>query len=132
MIRHTYTENKTVINDERRCIASFKLSELEKYYRFHQLEKYLIICFVEKFHWENDIKNILVGWWVEDNIFLAKNDGAYTMTNLRDSYMYAKDLMCRLYGESKHSFQICMGTSCTYCYYNWLKFQLGNHAILCF
>jgi hypothetical protein len=37
---------------------------------------------------------------VEENRFFTKSDGVYTMTNLRDPYIYAMDLMCKLYGEA--------------------------------
>jgi hypothetical protein len=58
--------------------------------------------FVEKFKQDHDVKNILACWWVEDKIFFSKNDGLYIMKNLRDPYIYAMDLMCRLYGEEKY------------------------------
>jgi enoyl-CoA hydratase/carnithine racemase len=60
----------------------------------------MIIGFVEQFHQGNDIKEILEIWWVENKRFFAKSDGLYRMTNLRDPYIYAVDLMCILYGES--------------------------------
>jgi len=100
VINHTDTKNKTNIKDEGRSISSCQPFELEKYYRLDQLEKCMIIGFVEKFHQENDIKKILERWWVENNRFFAKSDGVYRMTNLRDPYIYAVDLMCILYGEA--------------------------------
>jgi hypothetical protein len=35
----------------------------------------MIIFFVEIVHQYNGIKNILVGWWVEDKRVFGKNDG---------------------------------------------------------
>jgi hypothetical protein len=90
-----------VINDEGKCAASYQASELEKYYRLHELEKYMITSFMEKFHQDYDIKKFLTSWWVEDKRFFGKTDGIYTIINLRDPYMIylchrAMVLMCRL------------------------------------
>jgi len=60
IIKKTYIEKRIVVNDEGRCIASFQPFEIEKYYRLHQPEKYMIISFVEKIHRDNDIKKILI------------------------------------------------------------------------
>jgi len=59
VIMNTYIDNRTILNDEGRCIAYYQLSELEKYCRLHQPEKYMITGFVEKFHRDNDIKKSL-------------------------------------------------------------------------
>ena len=63
---------------------------------------------MEQFHINNETKKILVGWWIEGNIFFLKNDGLYTITNLR--YIYVMDLMCILYGEPNcmHFKDACM------------------------
>jgi hypothetical protein len=62
----------------------------------------MIKSFVERFHQDNDVKKILAGWWVEDKIFYPKSDGLYTMTTLRDPYIYVFDLTCILYGEANY------------------------------
>jgi hypothetical protein len=45
------------------------------------------------------ISMILARKWVEDKLFFTKNYGVYMITNLRGAYIYAMDLMCRLYDE---------------------------------
>jgi hypothetical protein len=47
IIKHTNTDSRIVLNDEKRCIASYQPSKLEQYYKIHHLEKYTITSFVE-------------------------------------------------------------------------------------
>jgi hypothetical protein len=60
---------------------------LEKYYRLCQLEKYMTTGFVEQFHQDHDVKNILAGWWVEDKRFFANNAGLYIDKSKRSLYL---------------------------------------------
>jgi len=59
----------------------------------------MITRFVEKFHQDNAIKKISASWWVGDKKLFGKNDGIYTMINLRYPYIYDMALMCKLYGD---------------------------------
>jgi len=97
VIKHTNVDIMTILNDEGRCVASYHGYELEKYSRLHELEKYMINDFMEKFHQSHDIRKILTSWWVEDKSFFGKSNGICTMLKLRDPYIYAIALMCKLY-----------------------------------
>lgn len=68
----------------------------------HELEKHTTIGFVEQLHREHDIKKILETWWVKDKRLFGKNDGVYTMVSLRDPYIYAIELICKLYVEQNY------------------------------
>lgn len=59
----------------------------------------MIAKWVEQFHKKQDVKKILVGWWIEGKTFLKKNDDVYAITKLRDPYSYVMAMMCKLYGE---------------------------------
>jgi len=48
----------------------------------------MIIGSVEEFHKANAVKKLLSSWWAEVKIFQTKNDGIYTMTNLRIVNVY--------------------------------------------
>jgi hypothetical protein len=46
---------------------------------------------------------ILSSWWKEDKKFINRSTGRYAITGLREPYMYAMILLCRLYGERDYS-----------------------------
>jgi hypothetical protein len=48
---------------------------------------------------EHDTKNILYSWWVEDTRLFGKSDGIYSISNLRDPYVYTMALVTMLYGD---------------------------------
>jgi hypothetical protein len=106
------------------------LSALKNYYRLQQPEKYMITRFMEKFHQDHDVRKILACWWVEDKIFFAKNDGLYTMTNLRNPYIYVTTLMCRLYGNQIIPTLRMLGSQLPIMS-KWLCIQLGCNFITC-
>jgi hypothetical protein len=47
----------------------YPFSEIENYYRLHELDKHVITRFAKQFHKERDIRKILISWWVEDKRF---------------------------------------------------------------
>lgn len=93
IISHADVENKTILNEQGRCVGSYLPPELEKYYKLLQLEVYMIKAllqlevymikgFVDQFNKEYDTKKILSSWCVEDKRFFGKSDGIYSITNL--------------------------------------------------
>jgi hypothetical protein len=66
----------------------FLAIHLEKYYKIPKLEVHLVKLFVEEFHEKHDVKKILTNWWKEDKRFFHKADGSYSITNLREPYVY--------------------------------------------
>jgi hypothetical protein len=93
IISHANIENRTILNKHDRCIGSYPTTELKKYNKLLQPKVYMMKVIVEQFNQEHDRKNILSSWWVENKRFFWKVDGIYSITNLRESYVYTKALL---------------------------------------
>jgi hypothetical protein len=58
-----------------------------------------VIAFYERY----DTNMILGSWWKEDNKFVNSPWERYAITGLREPYMYAMIMLCKLYGERDYS-----------------------------
>jgi hypothetical protein len=99
IINHTY-ERKCVVNDENgRCVGVFLPIEVHKYYKLGDLEERLNTNFVVKFYVFHDTIRLMASWWKEDNKFTKGSNDWYSISNLRDPYIYLMDLILLLYAE---------------------------------
>jgi len=81
-------ENRTVINDQGRCIASFQPSEFEKYSQFYNPDVYMTTARVDNFVNTKDCIQILSDWWIEGKKFQARVNGIYPTIHLITPYIY--------------------------------------------
>jgi hypothetical protein len=99
VISHTDAQNCRIINDKGECIGYFLPRDVNKYYKLLEPEESLNKDFVISFYEKYDTSKILGNWWKEDKNLLNRSIGRYVITGLREPYMYAMVLLCRLYGE---------------------------------
>jgi hypothetical protein len=99
IIDHTILNNCMFVNTMGNSIGSFLAEHFKKYYKFQKPEVKLVTSFVHEFYDKNDVEKIIAIWWKEDRKFVNRASGWYTITNLRELYLYLMVLICKLYGQ---------------------------------
>ena len=87
------------MNDQGEFIGSFLPQDMSIYYKLLDLDESLTKDFLIAFYEQYDTTKILENWWKEDTKFVKISTSKYAISSLREPYMYAMILMCRLYGE---------------------------------
>jgi hypothetical protein len=90
LIDHTDT-HKCLINDENEI---FLPVEFQNYYKLRDPVDQLNTNFVVKFYKHHDTSRVMASWWREDKKYTNQSIVWYSMTNLREPYIYFMSLIC--------------------------------------
>jgi hypothetical protein len=99
VISHTKSQDYKIVNDQGECIGSFLPQDMAIYYKLLDPDESLTKDFVISFYEQYETNKILNNWWKEDIKFVKISTSKYAISSLREPYMYAMILLCRLYGE---------------------------------
>jgi hypothetical protein len=76
---------------------------VQNFYKPKEPEERLNTDFVLRFYEKHDTSKVMASWWKEDKNFTNRTSDWYPMANLRETYIYLMDLLCRLHGEKYFS-----------------------------
>jgi hypothetical protein len=99
IINYTKSHECKIMNEQGECIWSFHPQDMDFFYKLPSPDESLTKEFVIEFYEKYDTNNVLNNWWKEDIKFSKWSNGRYTILGLREPYIYAMILLCRLYGE---------------------------------
>jgi hypothetical protein len=102
-IDHTDTQRCLINENNGECFGVLLPVEVQNYYKIKEPEERLNTDFVMIFYEKHDTRKVMAFWWREDKNFTNWTSGWYSITNLRESYIYLMLFLCQLHVEKDFS-----------------------------